>query len=252
MTSRPRRRLPKRSREETRQLMLRAGTELVCEVRDDGSDSAVSAALAHVQLTQVAARANRIVRAGVPGNRLDSDVAPITTGSIYQVWPTQADFQADLLFYIAELDAASQPIIDEIKQIMRDGIRAGESAGSTLALMINRSFEHTRNSAVFYVSLGFYIHSRNDRVASVLRHGQTAFIGAIRPVWQELLDGYEYRMRDPYTVDNLAMAISTLIEGMSLQWVRDPSMLSDPLGEPGESMVSRTAQMLFKQMTIPS
>src|SRR2546428_133310 len=75
-------RLPKRSRAQTRALMLRAATELVCEGINDNSDAAVAAALAHVQLTEVAARATRIVAAElaagpVPGGPVPGGGAPL-------------------------------------------------------------------------------------------------------------------------------------------------------------------------------
>ncbi|HEX9065428.1 MAG TPA: hypothetical protein VF843_09985 [Streptosporangiaceae bacterium] len=247
----PRRRLPKRTREETRALMLRAATDLVCARLDDSGDEAVSAALAHVQLTEVAARATEIVRSEVQADTWDYPVAGITTGAIYQVWPTQADFQADLLFHIAELDASFGPVIDEVRQIAADRIAAGEPVGRTLAAMLGRSFEHTRSSPVFYVSLCFYLHAGNDRVKQVLRHGQSAFVEAVRPVWQMLLDGYGLRMRQEYDVDQLASVIGLLIEGFALQWVRDPAVA----GQDGAfelSLPGRTAQMLFDQMTEPA
>lgn len=250
MAQSTRRRLPKRTREQTRALMLRAATELVCARLQDVSDEALSAALAHVQLTEVAARATQIVRSEVQADTWDHAVAGITTGAIYQVWPTQAEFQAELLFYIAELDATYHPIIDEVRQIATAGIAAGEPMSHTLAAMIKRSFEHTRSSPVFYVSLCFYLHSGNERVRQVLRHGQRSFVDAIRPVWQLLLDGYARRMRDPYTVDDLGAVIGILIEGFALQWVRDPGSVDPARLE--LSLPCQTAQMLFEQMTAPA
>ena len=250
MAQRTRRRLPKRTREETRALMLRAATDLVCARLHDASDEALSAALAHVQLTDVAARATQIVRSEVQADTWDHPVAGITAGAIYQVWPTQAEFQADLMFHIAELDAIFEPVIDEVRQIAASGIAAGEPLSHTLAAMVERSFEHTRFSPVYYVSLCFYLHSGNERVRQVLRHGQRSFVEAIRPVWQLLLDGYALQMRDPYTVDDLAAVVGILIEGFALQWIRDPATL-DP-ARLDVSLPCRTAQILFDQMTTPS
>jgi AcrR family transcriptional regulator len=230
--------------------MLRAATDLVCARLQDTSDEALSAALAHVQLTEVAARATQIVRSELQADTWDHAVAGITTGAIYQVWPSQAEFQADLMFHIAELDATFEPIIDEVRQIAASGIAAGDPLGRTLAAMVGTSFEHTRSSPVFYVSLCFYLHSGNERVRQVLRHGQRSFVEAIRPVWQALLDGYGLRMRDPYTVDDLAAVIGIVIEGFALQWVRDPNSI-DPAGLE-MPLPCRTAQILFDQMTTPA
>jgi len=264
VTAQPgRRRLPKRSREETRVLMLRAATELVCEGINDSSDAAVAAALAHVQLTEVAARATRIVQAELaadesgPGSvpagsaKRARDAAPITTGAIYQVWQTQAEFQADLVFHIGELDAAYEPAIQAVAGIVAAGVAARQPVEQTLAQLIGWSYERTRESATFYVSLGFFLRSGNARVREVLAHGDQAFTTAITPVWQAMLDGYGLRMRAPYTVENLAVSVSTLIEGFALQWKRQPDRTEDPLGEDGWSLAARLAVMMFTQLTEP-
>lgn len=260
MTARPgRRRLPKRSRAQTRDLMLRAATELVCEGINDTSDAAVAAALAHVQLTEVAARATQIVRAELPagGTGPGRDVAPtttapITTGAIYQVWPTQAEFQADLVLYIGELDAAYGPAIQAVAEIVAAGVAGGQPAEQTLAQLVGWSYERTRESPTFYVALGFFLRSGNARVREVLAHGDQAFTSAIRPVWQAMLDGYGLRMRAPYTVEDLAVSVSTLIEGFALQWKRQPERTADPHREDGWSLAARLAVMLFTQLTEPA
>jgi hypothetical protein len=272
VTARPgRRRLPKRSREQTRALMLRAATELVCEGINDTSDAAVAAALAHVQLTEVAARATKIVAAelaagepsaGEPSAGQAGDVAPattapittapITTGAIYQVWQTQAEFQADLVYYIGELDAAYEPAIAAVAEIVAAGLAAGQPAEQTLAQLVGWSYERTRESPTFYVSLGFFLRSGNARVREVLAHGDQAFTTAIRPVWQAMLDGYSLRMRAPYTVEDLAVSVSTLIDGFALQWKRQPERTADPLGEDGWSLAARLAVMIFNQLTEPA
>ena len=230
--------------------MLRAATELVCEGIDDTSDAAVAAALAHVQLTEVAARATQVVQAELAGPA--RDVAPVTTGAIYQVWPTQAEFQADLLFYIGELDAAYEPAIAAAAEIVAAGVAAGQPAEQTLAQLVGWSYERTRESPTFYVSLGFFLRSGNTRLREVLAHGDQAFTTAIRPVWQAMLDGYGLRMRSPYTVDNPAVSVSTVIDGFALQWKRQPDRTHDPLGEDGWSLASRLAVMIFSQLTEPA
>ena len=93
-----RKRMPKRTLAETRELMLQAAVEMICERAEMSGDDIVASALSHVRLTQVAQRATGLVRART-GNL---DAAAITTGALYQVWPSQADFQADLLFHIAD------------------------------------------------------------------------------------------------------------------------------------------------------
>jgi len=162
-----------------------------------------SAALAHVRLTDVAAEATRIVRAELPAGS-DGSHATVTTGAIYQVWPSQADFQVDLLFHIAEHYASADSMIDELPPMIAAAAASGQPAAETLRLIIARSFEYTRTSALFYTSLCFYKHSADERVHQAMRRCTHAFVEGIRPVWLLLLDAYGLRVRAPYTVDNLA------------------------------------------------
>jgi hypothetical protein len=209
-----------------------------------------SAALAHVRLTDVAAEATRIVRAELPAGS-DGSHATVTTGAIYQVWPSQADFQVDLLFHIAEHYASSDSMIDELPPMIAAAAASGQPAAETLRLIIARSFEYTRTSALFYTSLCFYKHSADERVHQAMRRCTHAFVEGIRPVWLLLLDAYGLRVRAPYTVDNLAVTIGGLIEGLSLAWVSSPELTDDPYGQDGWSLICRTAQMIFEQMTAP-
>jgi hypothetical protein len=48
-----------------------------------------------------------------------------------------------------------------------------------------------------------------------------------------MLDGYGLRMRAPYAVEDLAVSVSSLLEGFALQWKRQPTRTEDPLGEDG-------------------
>jgi hypothetical protein len=246
-----RRRLPKRSLAETRELMLRAATNLVCGTVDEARDHAPSAALAHVRLTDVAAEATRIVREELAGSDGFDAASTITTGAIYQLWPSQADFQVDLLFHIAELNASSESVVDELPPMIAAAAASGQPAAETLRQTIARSFEYTRSSALFYTSLSFYKYSADERVKQAMRRCTHAFVEGIRPVWQQLLDAYDLQVRPPYTVDNLAITVGALIEGLALDWVDSPELTDDPYGQDGWSLTCRTAQMIFEQMTFP-
>lgn len=232
--------------------MLRAATNLVCRAVNESRDDAPSAALAYVRLTEVAAEATRMLRPELAAGADGAATGPaITTGAIYQIWPSQADFQVDLLFYIAELNASSDSVLDELGPMIAAGVASGQPAAETLRSIIARSFEYTRQSALFYTSLAFYKHSANERVRQAMRRCTSAFVEGIRPVWQQLLDAYDLQVRPPYSVDNLAIAVGALIEGLSLDWVSSPELTEDPLGQDGWSLVCRTAQMIFEQMTSP-
>src|SRR5690606_3112565 len=85
----------RRSAETTRALMLRAGTDLAISALHDADEDAAARALSHIRLTDVARKATELESAQDGG-----PVAPITTGALYQLWPSQAAYQADLMVHV--------------------------------------------------------------------------------------------------------------------------------------------------------
>jgi hypothetical protein len=241
------RRFPKRPIAETRALMLHAATELACARVQDTDEEAIAAALAHIRLTDVAAHATRIMREQTG----DQDAAAITTGAIYQVWPTQAEFQAELLFHIAELDAVLVPGRENEAESAAVYAAAGKPVGEALCATIERAFAYTRDNPVYYVFLSFYIRSGNPRVRQALHQSYASFAPAAREAWQAMLDAYQLKIRGPHTIDDLATAMTALIEGFALRWVADPDSISSPASERDFSLVSSTALSLFEQFTEP-
>ena len=84
----------RRSADETRELMLRAGTRLALDRLRDADEDAAARALAHIRLTDVAKVATELERGE------GHDRGAITTGAIYQFWSSQAAFQADLMVHV--------------------------------------------------------------------------------------------------------------------------------------------------------
>ncbi len=231
--------------------MLRAATNLVTAGVSDSSEDAIGEALAHIRLTDVAAEATRLIRGELhaSGTTVDAALTPVTTGAIYQTWPTQADFQVDLLFHLADLNATSDSVLDELPAVIDAAVSDGAPVEETIRAIVERSFEYTRESALFYASLCFYLRAGNARVREALRRSTDTFIDQIRPIWTRLLETYDLELREPYTIDDLALAISSMIEGLSLEWISNPSRVGDPVGAPNWSLAGRVTLMVFEGMT---
>ena len=140
-------RMPRRTPEETRDLMLRAAVDLIRERAWASGDEVLAAGLAHLRLTQVAERATAIMREQTG----DAGATAITTGAIYQQWPSQAEFQIDLLFHIAELQATLVPgLTESVAQF-----RLAESEDLPLETLLMRLMEevhrHYREDPLFRV-----------------------------------------------------------------------------------------------------
>jgi hypothetical protein len=239
------RRLPRRSLDETRALMLEAATKLVCAGTSDTSEAAVSAALAHIRVKRVTEEATRIMRA-----RLGDDTAPaITTGSIYQIWPAQADFQAELLFHLTGRQAELVPDLPESIRRFRNAVESGTPWQEALNDVLSDNHENHRVDPVYRVLLGFYASAANPRVRDALGHYGQSFTKVACEAYQALLDAYGLRMRAPYRVEHLATTIAALLDGFHMRWIAGHPNLEDPEGEDGWSLATRTAVMVFDKFT---
>jgi len=242
-----RKRMPKRTLAETRELMLHAAVDMICERAQESGDDVVAAALSHVRLTQVAQRATTLVRART-GNL---DAAAITTGALYQVWPSQADFQADLLFYIADRQSTLVPGLAE--SILRFEASAANSLPleDVLCRTMEEVHRHYREDPLYRVELGFLISVCDPRVRAAVAHRQLAFRATADQAWQGLLDAYGLRLRPPFRIRDLTNAVAAQIGGSIIVWFADPDSLDDPAGQDGWSLASRAILAIFTQFTEP-
>jgi len=240
-----RRRLPRRTMAETRALMLAAATEVVCSAAVDDGDDAAAAALSHIRVKQVAQAATRMER-----ERLgEQDIPPITIGSVYQIWSTQADFQADLLVHLAERFSALVPGVPESLDRFAAAAAQGVPATEMVRQVLGENHEYTRNNPLFRVILTFYASAANPRVRQALEHLDEAFTAAANTAWQGLLDAYGLRMRSPYRIRHLTTSIAALLNGFHIYSIVRPESLGDPAGDPRWSLLTRSAVALFEDLT---
>jgi hypothetical protein len=241
-------RMPRRTPEETRALMLRAAVDLLRERAQASGDDVLAAALAHLRLTQVAQRATTIMRE----QTRDDGARPITTGAIYQQWPTQAEFQIDLLFHIADLQSALVPgLAESVLQF-----RQAESDELPLEKVLGRLMEevhrHYREDPLFRVELSFLLGTGDPRLRAAIAHRQATFYEVADQAWQALLDTYGLRMRQPFAIRDLTRAMAAQVVGSVVAWFADPDILRDPFGEQDASLMSRVMVAILHRLTEPT
>lgn len=224
--------MPKRTREETRALMLRAAVELLRERALAPGDDVVSAALAHVRVADIAARATALVRADLDAAGDDrAGATAITTGAVYQVWPRQTDLQADLLFHIAELQAVLVPGAAGTVHRFTEAARSGVPLEDVVRHTAEEIWRVYRDDPLVRVELSFLIAAADPRVRAALAHRHERFSASADQVWQGLLDAYHLRIRAPYRLRDLTTAIAAQVVGSVVLWWADPQVLTGPLHE---------------------
>lgn len=242
-----RKRLPRRTLDESRALMLSAAVNLLSRSIRDSSEAALAAAAAHVRVTDVIAEATRLA-AAIQGG-IEDDFVPITIGALYQIWPTQTDFQADLVLHVAQLQSVVVPHPAGVARLVAEGTSPVEIIRQTLTAAV----QHYRSDPLFRIQLAFYAHAGNTEVRGALARGYHSFHAEVTPAWAELLVACNRKLRPPYTVDDLATTVAAVIEGFNLRWIVDPERLRDPFGETTNwDLATRTIATLLQSLTEPA
>jgi hypothetical protein len=241
-----RRRLPRRTVEASRQLMLDAAVTLLTASTLDDQEAAIAAAAAQVRVTDVVEEATRIAAESEGGST--DDYLPMTIGALYQIWPTQRAFQADLVRYVAQLESVIVPGRGAPAEAAARGLTTREILRDNL----HEALEYVRDDPLHRLLLGFYAHSHHPEVGEALTNNcRSVHAGAIE-LWRELFDVCNLQMRPPYTLDALATTVTALIEGFAQRWMHDPTGLVDPLAEPDWNLATRAMVLLTEAMTMPA
>jgi len=239
--------MPRRTPQETRELMLRSAAEIIRERALESGDEVLSSVLAGVRLTDVAKRASAIVRAETG----DQKAKAITTGAIYQQWPTQGDFQVDLLFHITGQQAAVFPDLPGDTALFRGASAAGVPLATVFMQMMEEVQRHFREDPMSRVELGFLMGVCDPRLQAALAQRQDIFYAAVGQAYEALLDAYHMRIRSPFTIRDLSRTIAAQIVGSTVIWFADPALLDDPMSEDGCSLMSRSILAVLESLIEP-
>jgi hypothetical protein len=227
--------------------MLRAAVDLIRERAQASGDDVLAAALAYVRLTEVAERATAIVRLETG----DQQAKAITTGALYQQWPSQTDFQVDVLFHLADQQATLSPGLPESLRRFKDAHAAAVPFAEVLLATMEEVHRHYREDPLYRVEFSLLLGATDPRLRAAIAHRQTRFYESADQAWQGLLDVYAMRMRPPFRIRDLSRAVAAQIAGSVVIWFADPKILDDPAGEPGRSLMSRSILAIVDALTEP-
>lgn len=235
------RRTSRRSAEATRELMLRAGTRLAVQRLREADEDAAARALAHIRLTDVARVATEIEsEQGRGGGR-------ITTGAIYQFWPSQAAFQADLMVHV--LTEEPLPVEANLAGRALELIASDDPIETVLGELARSAYRIARRNEIYDLSLLFVPYSKLPRVGEALRHSYQEQANQARPIYQALLRAGGRTMRANWQVEDMMSAISALHDGYRIQ---EHSGTIEGGTEHGEDVLIEATVAIFHAFTEPA
>jgi AcrR family transcriptional regulator len=192
-------RMPRRTAEETRELLLKVGLSMLLE-------RGASAGIHHIKLQEVLRRTG------------------LTTGAAYRIWTDQTDFQRDLavammkLRFSAPARAAEGAIasMDEPPTSLDDVIRV--AAESHIPLTAPERVPADARAFLIALCLRAGADTWPElREAAQARHAES--IEEFTRFYGQLMTRFGYRMRTPYSIVDFAEAMAALGEGFSLRGI---------------------------------
>ena len=213
----------------TRQALLDSGIELLY-------DQPIPPCVSHISMDVVARRAG------------------FSTSAAYRIWPTQQEFRRDLaVAAIAYRDRAS---IANIVADVRDLVDARAPFLEVLRRGGERHISDQRAISETVTLLALRTTSVHDGGTSIASQARVAEgIAEHSNLHSVLMPIYGLRMRDPFTVRQLAQAIAAVAEGLALQ-ASEPSAhpivsrhdLGDGIGTEW-TLLAVTLQAIFEFFT---
>jgi AcrR family transcriptional regulator len=183
--------LAKRTREQTRQLLLDVGIELLYE-------RGIHLGVTHIRLSDVVAAAG------------------LTTGAAYRCWENQDAFYRDLAA-AAILHREKDPVddtIDRIAPLLAEGAPLAEVVRTGAEANLHRYPEDT--AYLTKVALRVCGPTDGSMTEATQRRFKTS-LDSYSGMYAELLAVFGRRMRTPYTLRDLALSLMALSEGFTIQ-----------------------------------
>lgn len=189
---------------------------------------------------------------------------PRSTGAFYNIWPTHADFRRDLLRHLLDLNRFSRtrdPVVERFTELL--AAADGPSAAVVLRLVADVSFERFAAEQALRLKQALWAsNGADDDVRALLAALYGSVSDTMTPFYDGLLARSGRRMRPPHTVQELAVVLAALHEGLSLRHsvqpeavpeVPPPAAAADQLD--GDTtpwtLFASTAWTLFVAMTEP-
>ena len=198
----------RRTREETRELLLDAAVRVVL-ARSNGDVDGSTNPLAGVRITDALEEVNRLLR------DRDPSAPQMTTGAAYNIWPSQEEFQQALLDKIL-LDAAT-PEIDRVKAELDSGLRQGLDWRELVTRCFGVDFEVSYEEPTMFLMIGMTALAPPQRLSTMNKESNERYLAETGAILQRILEHGGRRLAPGLTVDDLVWAIEAIESGYMLR-----------------------------------
>ena len=218
--------------EDGRRSLLEAGRQVAHE-------APVGEPLANIRLSDVATRAD------------------VTIGAFYHYWPTQDDYRLDLLRHLLEPDRFDT--WRDAGEVVAPLIDAGVALTEVIRQATGHNFEALCDLPDQRVSMALWAQDEAESI-SLLQSMYTALDRSWADLYAAVLARYGREPRPPFNIEDLALALTALADGMLVRHGLEPDRVDEPRtapeasggGEPRDwSLISCVVLALLPTVTRP-
>ncbi len=224
--------MSRRTKDERRDDYLDIGAALVAEsALSGGADAGL--ALSHVKLADVADRAG------------------VTKGALYHIWPSQEAFWRDLLQHLIDTNRLFGA---EQLATIRKEVELSSETDPPLQRYGNALFDSLASDPTFFARISLFSYLQDDAVRTSLDEDFRSSIEFALPVLEQAITSMGRAVADQDALWALAVSLSAVLEGLSLQRHIDPARTPDvPIGDDGDrwSLFAVAAEALLLSYTHP-
>jgi len=229
----------RRTREETRQLLLEAAVRVVVARSNRDQDGSANP-LAGVRITDALDEVNRMLR------DRDPDAPEMTTGAVSNIGPNQEDFQHALLDKI--LADSATPEIDQVKVTLDAALSEGLGWRELVARCFGVDFDVSFEEPTMFLMLGMTALAPPARLARLNEASNAQYVVETGEILRRILRHGNRRLAPGRSMADLVWAIEAIESGYLLRRRSYPEVTERKVG--GFTVVQSAIIGLVEQFTV--
>jgi hypothetical protein len=231
----------RRTRDETRELLLDAALRVVL-ARSNGEVGNSTNPLAGVRITDALDEVNRCLRDGDP-------TAPtMTTGAVYNIWPTQEDFQLALLDFV--MMESGLPQIERVRAALAEGLAEGLDWRELVARCFGVDFDVSFEEPTMFLMIGVSALASPQKVAESNEEGNREYVVETGGILRRIIRHGGRRMAPGRTIEDLVWAIEAIEVGYLIRRRTNPEVTARSAGD--RTVVQTSIVGLVEAFTEPA
>jgi AcrR family transcriptional regulator len=170
----------------------------------------------------------------------------MTTGAVYNIWPSQEDFQMALLDKV--LTDAAVPGIDRVKAALDEGLRDGADWRELVVRCFGVDFEASYQAPTMFLMIGMTALAPAERLAAMNVTSNERYVAETGEIVKRILRHGGRKMAPGRSIADLVWAIEALESGYLLRRRSFPDVTSRRAG--GRTVVQAAILALVEEFTV--